>query len=100
MWSRTETCTPFPVSKGVKGFYMFNSLVELVFGCSHKRTTFPQTNHGGTYVACLDCGKEFSYNWEAMRIGKPSPGVMHPNVTSFRAPVAPVRLEERPRQVS
>jgi hypothetical protein len=23
-----------------------------------------------TYVACLDCGKEFEYNWKDMRYGK------------------------------
>jgi hypothetical protein len=22
----------------------------------------------GTYVACLDCGKEFRYDWQQMRI--------------------------------
>jgi hypothetical protein len=25
----------------------------------------------GTYVVCLDCGKEFDYNWKDMRIGEP-----------------------------
>ena len=25
----------------------------------------------GTYVVCLDCGKEFDYNWKEMRIGNP-----------------------------
>jgi len=56
------------------------SLFDLVFGCSHKRCSFPMTTRGakrqrtpaasvtGTYVVCLDCGKEFPYDWKAMRI--------------------------------
>jgi hypothetical protein len=49
-----------------------------LFGCSHKRTTFPLTPgrsaaghaRNGTYVACLDCGKEFSYDWKTMQLGE------------------------------
>jgi hypothetical protein len=50
---------------------MFDSFFELVFGCPHKNTTFPLTARGGIYVACLDCGKEFAYDWKAMQIGEP-----------------------------
>jgi hypothetical protein len=25
----------------------------------------------GTYVVCLDCGQEFRYDWNEMRIGEP-----------------------------
>jgi hypothetical protein len=51
---------------------MFSSFVSSLFGCSHKRTTFPITpTRGGTYVACLDCGKEFAYDWKTMQIGEP-----------------------------
>ena len=25
----------------------------------------------GTYVVCLDCGKEFAYDWKDMRVGQP-----------------------------
>jgi predicted transcriptional regulator len=55
---------------------LFNSL----FGCSHRRTTFPITparrggfsnSIKGTYVVCLDCGKEFGYNWQEMKVGQP-----------------------------
>jgi hypothetical protein len=28
-------------------------------------------SRNGTYVVCLDCGKEFDYNWKEMRIGSP-----------------------------
>jgi hypothetical protein len=27
----------------------------------------------GTYVACLDCGQEFRYNWKEMRMEEPVP---------------------------
>jgi hypothetical protein len=47
---------------------MINSLLNALFGCSHQRTTFPITPaRRATYVACLDCGKEFDYNWKEMR---------------------------------
>ena len=50
---------------------MVGNFLNAVFGCSHKRTTFPLTLNGNrkrTYVACLECGKEFNYNWEEMHI--------------------------------
>jgi hypothetical protein len=60
---------------------MFNSLLENIFGCAHTRTTFPLTPsrtsklpegaRRGTYIVCLDCGKEFDYSWKEMRIGSP-----------------------------
>ena len=59
---------------------MLASLLNSIFGCSHRRTTFPLTpsrkmasaNHRhGTYVVCLDCGQEFRYDWKAMRVGEP-----------------------------
>jgi hypothetical protein len=66
---------------------MLQSLMNTLFGCSHRRTTFPLTpvrKNGGfqapsaplhsTYVTCLDCGKELAYNWEEMRVGKPVSG--------------------------
>jgi len=65
---------------------MFQSLVNTLFGCAHSRTTFPMTPgrgskalsgqnaaHLGTYVVCLDCGKEFAYDWKTMRVGQPIP---------------------------
>ena len=63
---------------------MLQSLLNSLFGCSHRRTTFPLTPvrksagfqapggaRNGTYVTCLDCGQELAYNWDEMRIGKP-----------------------------
>jgi hypothetical protein len=32
-----------------------------------KRRT-PAASLTGTYVVCLDCGKEFPYDWKAMRV--------------------------------
>ena len=60
---------------------MFNSILESIFGCSHRKTTFPLTprcngvgrsakssgDPHGAYVVCLDCGREFGYDWNAMR---------------------------------
>jgi RNase P subunit RPR2 len=49
------------------------ALLNFLFGCSHQRVTWPQGRAGQTYVACLDCGREFRYDWLAMRIGEPRP---------------------------
>jgi hypothetical protein len=57
---------------------VIDSLFNTLFRCSHRRTTFPltQARKSGTdaseiYVVCLDCGKQFVYDWEHMRIAKP-----------------------------
>lgn len=62
---------------------MLTTLMNALLGCTHRRTTFPITparkagftptpgQRHGTYVVCLDCGKEFGYNWAEMRIGDP-----------------------------
>ena len=56
--------------------------MRFLFGCSHKRTSFPITlperarkvaapqSAAGhrTYITCLDCGKEIPYSWEEMRV--------------------------------
>ncbi len=58
---------------------MMVSLLNSLFGCSHRSTTFPITparktgfvnSSKGTYVVCLDCGKEFAYNWQDMKVGE------------------------------
>jgi hypothetical protein len=86
---------------------MLQSLLNTLFGCSHQRTTFPLTpartsapadpaaSRKGTYVVCLDCGKEFAYNWDQMRVG-----VTLPSTTADLAPVADGRFEGLPRHVS
>jgi hypothetical protein len=59
---------------------MLVSLLNSLFGCQHRRTTFPltpgrkmasATHRHGTYVVCLDCGQEFRYDWKEMSIGEP-----------------------------
>ena len=55
------------------------SLLDVLFGCSHKNFSFPITKRPGqrlspaaqltgTYVACLGCGKEFPYDWHEMKV--------------------------------
>jgi hypothetical protein len=56
---------------------VIDSIVNLLFRCGHRRLTrpFSPLHYGGPqeecYVVCLDCGKQFSYDLEEMRIGKP-----------------------------
>jgi hypothetical protein len=78
---------------------MLNSFLESLFGCSHRTTTFPLTptlntagrsaasigNRHGAYVVCLECGKEFGYDWQAMRIGDPIAPVQVPVLVSLSA---------------
>jgi hypothetical protein len=63
---------------------MMQSILNCLFSCSHHRTTFPITrgrrdaasaaeSAARTYVVCLDCGKEFAYDWVEMRLGKQVP---------------------------
>lgn len=57
---------------------MVSAFLDLFFGCCHKRYSFPITPKPGqrrgaaaltgTYVVCLDCGKEFPYDWQEMRV--------------------------------
>jgi hypothetical protein len=58
---------------------MISNLIDSLFGCSHKRITFPITvknsrqrsipgGPSGTYVVCLDCGEEFAYDWKQMKV--------------------------------
>ncbi|HET6934609.1 MAG TPA: hypothetical protein VFI72_07200 [Candidatus Angelobacter sp.] len=57
-------------------------LMHFLFGCWHKNLSFPRSARKGerprpaavetgAYVVCLDCGKEFAYDWEEMRVVKP-----------------------------
>ncbi len=58
---------------------MFQNMLDYLFGCSHRNCSFPITakpgkRHNvaasvtGTYVVCLECGKEFPYDWRAMKV--------------------------------
>jgi hypothetical protein len=74
---------------------MFQSVFNSLFGCSHQRTTFPltparksgvatpsNTPRKGAYIVCLDCGKEFAYDWDVMRVGQPVPAHALPRPTA------------------
>ena len=61
---------------------MIAKLLDAVFGCRHAHYSFPITvKRGirrnsaatltGTYVVCLDCGREFPYDWQEMRVTSP-----------------------------
>jgi hypothetical protein len=58
---------------------MISKLLDTFFGCWHKNYSFPITVRSGarrskaasltgTYVVCLDCGKEFAYDWQEMKV--------------------------------
>jgi hypothetical protein len=57
---------------------MWIALLNALFGCSHRKTTFPLTTRrkgnagcAETYVVCLNCGTEFAYDWQTMKIRTP-----------------------------
>jgi hypothetical protein len=69
---------------------MLAKFADMFFGCWHKKYSFPITTRAGqrrsgaamatgTYVVCLDCGKEFAYDWKQMKIvsadAKPTAGL-------------------------
>jgi hypothetical protein len=44
-------------------------IAALLFGCVHRHTTWPQRKRTGLdYICCLDCGREFPYSIEFMRV--------------------------------
>ena len=58
---------------------MIRDVFDILFGCWHNNYSFPITvkpqdrrifaaEATGTYVVCLDCGKEFSYDWKSMKV--------------------------------
>ena len=57
---------------------MIDTVLNLLFHCPHRHLTRPITPvsksgvaHAETYVVCLDCTKQFTYDLNTMRIGKP-----------------------------
>jgi hypothetical protein len=96
----TDKRNPLPQSREAKGNCggenwgdsKMEALWNLIFGCWHRRTSLPFTLRDprfgdvkpgstrassrrnsdtlGTYIVCLDCGKEIPYNWEEMRTEK------------------------------
>ena len=75
-WSQELRAEPFS-SWAPRGVVMMTSLVDMFFGCWHKNYSFPITSKNrrteasritGTYVVCLDCGREFAYDWQTMKV--------------------------------
>lgn len=67
---------------------MIAKLFDTFFGCWHSHYSFPITVRPGsrrnqaaaltgTYVVCLDCGREFPYDWQEMRVLDASAGSRH-----------------------
>jgi hypothetical protein len=66
-------------------------LVDWLCGCAHRSTSFPITLRGSvsgsmrnglpeTYIVCLACGRQFSYDWDTMRIARQHARVAQPAV--------------------
>ena len=58
---------------------MIARILDAFFGCRHSHYSFPITvrpgsrrstaaSLTGTYVVCLECGKEFPYDWKEMKV--------------------------------
>jgi hypothetical protein len=65
---------------------VLSAVSDWLTGCAHRRTSFPITcrtkrsptepARNETYVVCLECGKRFPYDWEAMcMVRKPDESV-------------------------
>jgi hypothetical protein len=54
------------LTSGFRAIYSF--FYEIFFGCSHGHLTRPFTLQTRSYKVCLDCGKQFPYSLEQMRV--------------------------------
>ena len=76
---------------------MIANVMDMLFGCWHTNYSFPITAKKGlqkeaakltgTYVVCLECGKEFSYDWKTMRVVSAKPQVAEPTVLEAPQPL-------------
>ena len=80
---------------------MIDTLLNLVFRCAHRRLTRPVTPvkkgdapHIGTYVVCLDCGKQFAYDTKQMRLGKPIAPTYEHSLVRHEAPSTALLVKE------
>lgn len=75
---------------------MIANVFDMLFGCWHKNYSFPMTAKGskrhspaaratGTYVVCLDCGKEFAYDWNEMKVLTDTPADKEQTLTPAAA---------------
>ncbi len=52
---------------------MLSALFENIFGCGHRKLSWPLTvrqPRKRTYVVCLRCGTEFDYDFETLQVYK------------------------------
>ncbi|MFZ0478465.1 MAG: hypothetical protein WAL71_04895 [Terriglobales bacterium] len=72
---------------------MLAKIMDTMFGCRHPRYSFPLTIRAGslrakagartgTYVTCLDCGREFSYDWQEMKVASSQLASSQPRETA------------------
>jgi len=73
--------------------HVIDTILNFLLRCSHKRFSRPTTPvdkkgapTGDTYVVCLECGKEFVYDLNDMRIGKPIPKSPTPDFLELDRP--------------
>jgi hypothetical protein len=70
---------------------MIGKVWNLLFGCHHRLTTRPITpvsrrdQSTYSYVACLDCGRQFYYDTRNMTMGAPVPLALVPPCHSSSA---------------
>jgi hypothetical protein len=78
---------------------IYNFFFEIFFGCSHNSLTRPFTLQARSYKVCLDCGRQFPYSLEKMRVlhpwevRKPQPIVLEP---AFASAASEVREDYSP----
>src|SRR5215469_4629378 len=73
---------------------MIDTMLNLLFRCSHRRLTRPFAPitkagqpHSQSYVVCLDCGKQFGYNLNELRIEKAIDATHEANVVAANMPL-------------
>jgi hypothetical protein len=50
---------------------IYDFFYEMFFGCSHGHLTRPFTIKAYSYKVCLDCGRQFPYSLDKMRLLHP-----------------------------
>ena len=75
---------------------MIDTMLNLLFRCPHRHLTRPVAPmtkagqpHSQSYVVCLDCGKQFEYDLNEMRIGKLIDHSQDVGVVPPQIPLAP-----------
>jgi DNA-directed RNA polymerase subunit RPC12/RpoP len=79
-----------------RSFQVIDTLLNLLFRCRHRRLTRPVAPvtkagqpHSQSYVVCLDCGKQFEYDLNEMRMGKAIDRSLDVGVVPPRTPMPP-----------